>query len=162
MGKSMPHRCGRVSDRGSALRAARRSHSSLPPRPHSPLWYTIALGQAPGLLPQQTRVRVYVPVLGSRGGERNHDAAEWRPTHDSVPLSWAAKPGICVANPDLSGEKLVFEGGVAYPSFSPDGGRVSMEADKIYIINAGGSELRKVVDAPVLPLWFWEKIAWRP
>lgn len=29
-------------------------------------------------------------------------------------------------------------------------------------MRADGSNLRKLTDAPVLPVWFFEKMAWKP
>jgi Tol biopolymer transport system component len=88
---------------------------------------------------------------------------EWRteaafsPSYKQVayfgwPEALGGKAGICTANPDLSGEKLIFEGGVAYPSFSGDGGRIAIEADRIYIINADGNGLHPLLEGEY-PAW---------
>lgn len=36
--------------------------------------------------------------------------------------------------------------------------------DRFFIsaMRSDGSAVRKIVDAPVLPVWFFEKIGWRP
>ena len=48
------------------------------------------------------------------------------------------KPGIYAANPDMSGERLVIQGG-AYPSFSPGGDRLSAQGGgDMYILNSDG------------------------
>jgi Tol biopolymer transport system component/SH3-like domain-containing protein len=97
------------------------------------------------------------------GTTKSQFLKEWRteaafaPNYKQVAyFAWPAgmdgKAGICLASPDLSGEKLIFEGGIAYPSFSGDGGRIAIEADKIYIINADGSGLHPLVEGEY-PAW---------
>jgi len=62
------------------------------------------------------------------------------------------KPGIYVSGPDLSNERLVILGG-AYPSFSPDGGRLSAQGGgKVYILNADGGGLRALSEGEY-PAW---------
>ncbi len=53
------------------------------------------------------------------------------------------KAGVYAANPDLSGERLVFGGDISYPSWSPDGGRLVMNGGTdqgmlMFIVNADG------------------------
>ncbi len=53
------------------------------------------------------------------------------------------------------------------PAWSPDGSRIAFRSDRsgawaIYVMGADGSNVRKLVDADVLALWFFEKMAWRP
>jgi hypothetical protein len=68
------------------------------------------------------------------------------------PAAFSGKPGIYVANPDLSGERLVILGG-AYPSFSPDGARLAAQGGGIYVLNADGSGLRRLVEEGEYPAW---------
>jgi len=53
------------------------------------------------------------------------------------------------------------------PVWSPDGKTIAFRSDRsgawaIYVMAADGSNVRKIIDADVLPLWFFEKMAWRP
>lgn len=52
------------------------------------------------------------------------------------------------------------------PVWSPDGAWIAWRSDEggtwgIWVMRANGSEQRRLFDAPVLPLWFFEKMAWR-
>jgi hypothetical protein len=69
------------------------------------------------------------------------------------PPGMGGKAGIATANADLSGEKLVFEEDVSYPSFSGDAGRIALDGGgTIYVINADGSGVHGVVDGEY-PAW---------
>ncbi len=53
------------------------------------------------------------------------------------------------------------------PVWSPDGKLIAFRSDRdgnwaIYTMKPDGTGLAKLVDASVLPLWFFEKMAWRP
>jgi hypothetical protein len=89
---------------------------------------------------------------------------EWRtevafaPDYSQVAyFSWGPgtnnKPGIYAANADLSGERMIFEGAPAYPSYSPDKGRLAVQGgDKFYVMNADGSGIH-AVDIGEYPAW---------
>jgi hypothetical protein len=63
------------------------------------------------------------------------------------------QPGICVANADLSNQRLVFVGGPSYPSFSPDGNRIAVQGDEeFYVMNSDGSGIHPVA-AGEYPAW---------
>jgi hypothetical protein len=53
------------------------------------------------------------------------------------------------------------------PVWSPDGKLIAFRSDRdgtwaIYTMRPDGTGVTKVLDANVLPLWFFEKMAWRP
>jgi len=80
---------------------------------------------------------------------------EWRtevalsPDHKQLvyyawPQAMGDKAGLYAANPDLSGERLIIQGG-EYPSLAPGGGRLSAQSgDSMYILNSDGSGLREL------------------
>ncbi|NUQ38794.1 MAG: PD40 domain-containing protein [Caldilineales bacterium] len=52
------------------------------------------------------------------------------------------------------------------PVWSPDGNWIAWRSDEggvwgVWVMRADGSGQRRLFDAPVLPVWFWEKMAWR-
>ena len=62
------------------------------------------------------------------------------------------RPGIYVAKPDMTGERLVIRGG-AYPSLAPGGNRLSAQSGpNIYVLNSDGSGLR-VLGPGEYPAW---------
>ena len=75
---------------------------------------------------------------------------------------------IYVINADGSGRKrltnrLASDG---LPVWSPDGQWIAWRSDEggswgIWIMRPDGSGKRRLFDAPVLPVWFFEKMAWR-
>jgi WD40 repeat protein len=70
----------------------------------------------------------------------------WGPATDN-------KPGICLANADLSNQRLIFVGAPSYPSFSPDGKRLAVQGDdEFYIMNSDGAGLHQV-DLGEYPAW---------
>ena len=57
------------------------------------------------------------------------------------PAAAGDKYGIYAANPDLSGERLVIDGG-AYPSFGPGGNRLSVQGgDTMWVVGSDGKGL---------------------
>jgi len=74
-------------------------------------------------------------------------------TYFAWPPALDGKAGIAVANADLSGERLIFEEDVSYPSFSGDSGRIALDGGgTIYVINADGSGVHAVVEGEY-PAW---------
>ncbi|MFZ1465469.1 MAG: SH3 domain-containing protein [Anaerolineae bacterium] len=68
------------------------------------------------------------------------------------PIGGVTGTGIWVMNADYTGEHLVILGG-AYPSWSPDGSRLSAgDGRDVYILNADGSGLRRLVNGEY-PAW---------
>ncbi len=75
---------------------------------------------------------------------------------------------IYVINADGSGRKrltnrLASDG---LPVWSPDGQWIAWRSDEggvwgIWVMRPDGSAKRRLFDAPVLPVWFFEKMAWR-
>ncbi len=75
---------------------------------------------------------------------------------------------IYVINADGSGRKrltnrLVSDG---LPTWSPDGQWIAWRSDEggvwgVWVMRPDGSAKRRLFDAPVLPVWFFEKLAWR-
>ncbi len=75
---------------------------------------------------------------------------------------------IYVINADGSGRKrltnrLASDG---LPVWSPDGQWIAWRSDEggtwgIWVMRPDGSSKRRLFDAPVLPVWFFEKMAWR-
>ncbi|MEI2692682.1 MAG: SH3 domain-containing protein [Anaerolineae bacterium] len=82
---------------------------------------------------------------------------EWRTEVDVSPnfsqiayFAWPAaagpQAGVWTMNADYTGERLVIVAGAAYPSFSPDAGRLALTGDGVYIINSDGSGLRYLTE----------------
>jgi hypothetical protein len=68
------------------------------------------------------------------------------------PGAMGDKYGLYAANPDLSGERLVIEGG-EYPSWAPSGSRLSAQGgDDMFVLNSDGSGLRRL-EAGEYPAW---------
>lgn len=68
------------------------------------------------------------------------------------PPAVGEKAGVYAANADLSGERLVIEGG-AYPSFAPGGNRLSLQGgDSMWIIGSDGQGLREL-EVGEYPSW---------
>ncbi|HIQ11560.1 MAG TPA: hypothetical protein EYH29_01670 [Caldilineales bacterium] len=75
---------------------------------------------------------------------------------------------IYVINADGSGRqrlthRLASDG---LPVWSPDGQWIAWRSDEggtwgVWIMRPDGSGKRRLFDAPVLPVWFFEKMAWR-
>lgn len=76
---------------------------------------------------------------------------------------------IYVINSDGSGKTRVTNNPSSdgLPVWSPNGEWIAFRSDRegswaIYAVRPDGSDLQKVIDADVLPLWFFEKMIWRP
>ncbi len=70
----------------------------------------------------------------------------------SWPAAMGENAGIYAANSDLSGERLVIQGG-AYPSLAPGGGRLSAQGGStMYILNSDGTGLH-AIDEGEYPAW---------
>jgi hypothetical protein len=96
------------------------------------LWeYNFATGKARFLKEWRTEVAF------SKDGKQVAEYA-WEPAVGE------ANAGVYAANADLSGERLVIEGG-AYPSFAPGGNRLSLQGgDSMWIIGSDGQGLREL------------------
>ena len=74
---------------------------------------------------------------------------------------------IYAINADASGKQRLTENAASdgLPVWSPDGQWIAFRSDRggswgIYAMRADGSDVRKILDADVLPLWFFEKMVW--
>ena len=74
---------------------------------------------------------------------------------------------IYVVNADGTGKTRLTNDAASdgLPEWSPDGQWIAFRSDRggtwaIYAMRADGSDLRKIVDADVLPRWFFEKMSW--
>ncbi|MEM7127486.1 MAG: SH3 domain-containing protein [Chloroflexota bacterium] len=74
---------------------------------------------------------------------------------------------IYVINTDGSGKQRLTTNPASdgLPVWSPDGQWIAFRSDRggswaIYAMRSDGSDLRKIIDADVLPAWFFEKMDW--
>jgi len=103
-------------------------------------------------------------------GEKDSQPA-WSPDGSRLAYISEVSPGnweVFVINADGSGKKQLTDNihSDGLPTWSPDARWIAFRSDRsgawaIYIMRPDGSDVRKVIDADVLPLWFFEKMSWR-
>jgi hypothetical protein len=69
------------------------------------------------------------------------------------PQAFGDKAGIYIANPDLTGERILVPGSIYYPTFSPGGDRLAVDAGEVIFVVASDGQSGYKLSEGEYPAW---------